>query len=197
MRARWEGRRHRQSFSATCEGLEGRALLSAAALDVPASGIHAAEVRAIHAAAKSSKPTLVLHGQVTGTIGAIQTNLTNINTLIAATGKVEGLPGEVVFAALQETTLNKAKTRVTVANGSGSVTPLSASTGSYMLVVYKGGGPVSHKGVMQTLQIHGSVTGGKGAYAGVSSGAFSGVATLNPVTGAFSMKFTLTVKPVG
>jgi hypothetical protein len=195
MRAHQEGRRSRRGFAAACEGLEGRALLSVAALHLPTP--HASEVGTIHATAKSSKSTIVLHGHVSGTIGSVQTNLPDINTLIVATGLTGGLPGKVVFAAIQETTLNKADTRVTVANGSGSITPLSASTGSYMLVVFKGGGPVSHKGVTQILQIHGSVTGGKGAYAGVSSGAFSGVATVNPVTGAFSMKFTLTVKPVG
>lgn len=200
MWARGAGRRRRREWTATCESLDGRALPGGAiaTVDLLAFQDALAEVRALRAAAKvaRARPTIVLHGQVTGTIGAVQTNVPNENTLIVATGTAGGLPGTVVFASLQQTSFNTTKTHVTVAYGSGSITPLSASTGSYMLVSYKGGGPAAHKGVTQVLRLHGSVTGGAGAYAGISSGGFSGVARLNPVTGAFSMTFTLMVKPV-
>lgn len=194
MWARGKVRRRRRELTATCEALDSRALPGGAiaTVDLLTFQRAPAEVRALRAAAKS---TVVLHGQVSGSIGAVQSNVANVNTLILATGTVAGLPGTVAFGALQQTIYNTAKTRINVTNGSGSITPLSASTGSYLVVTYKGGGPVARKAVTQVLEIHGKVTGGAGAYAG-SSGVFSGVAKVNPVTGAFSMKFTLTVRPL-
>jgi hypothetical protein len=188
--------RRRRSFAAVCESLEGRALLSTAALDLPKPANHAAEVGGIHAAAKSSKHVVTLHGKVTGVIESIQSDIPlSVNTVIEATGTTTGLPGTVVFEASQQTVENTAKTHVTVTNGTGFITPLSAQFGSQIVVSYKGSGPVVKKAVKQTLQVHGTVTGGTGAYAG-SSGTFSGVATVNLNTGAFSLKFTLMVKPI-
>ena len=174
------------------ETLEGRSLLSAAPSHVLIPGV--AAFGSIHESEVKSAPLVVLFGKAKGTIHSIATpNAGGVNTLILADGLTQGLPGIVVWTSIQETELHGKTVQVT--RGSGSLAPLAASTGSYMLFTYTGSGPIAKTGATQSFSISGTVNGGKGAYA-LSKGTISGMVIVNPQTGSLTITYTLKVRPV-
>ena len=186
------GRKHRQIGNAV-EMLEGRALLNAAPFHTLMHGT--AAFGSVHSSGVNTQTVVVLFGKANGSIHPIATpNAGGVNTLLLADGLTQGLPGLVVFTSIPVTEIHGRRVQVTT--GSGSLQPLAASTGSYMLFSYTGSGPVAKTGATQSFTISGTVNGGKGAYA-LSKGTISGTAVVNPMTGALTINYTLKVRPVG
>ena len=175
------------------ETLEGRALLNAAPIHALVHGT--VTFASVHSSSVNTQTVVVLSGKANGSIHPIATpNAGGVNTLLLANGLTQGLPGLVVLTSIQETEIHGRQVQVT--NGSGSLQPLAASTGSYMLFSYTGSGPVAKSGATQSFSISGMINGGKGAYA-LAKGTISGTAVVNPVTGALTINYTLKVRPVG
>jgi len=168
------------------ESLEGRALLSATPV------IHG--LGSIHAATSKPAPIVTLSGKANGTINSVSSpSLPGVNTLMLASGLTSGLPGIITMTAVQETELHGSRLQVT--KGTASFQPLAASTGSYLLVMYSGSGPVAKTGATQSFSISGKVIGGKGAYS-AARGNFTGKVVVDPKLGTLSIVYTMNVRPV-
>lgn len=162
------------------EGLEDRALLSAASV---------AEIGAVHAERAKPKPKLVVvKGVIQGQLTELTT--TSPNTQVTGQGSANLLPGTVLVNGTQTSTQTRAALKVS--GGNVTFTPEGASTGSLLQVVYSGSGKIS-RGVNQKLTLTGKVVGGAGAYAG-ATGTFTASVNLNAVTHAFTFNYTMQLR---
>ena len=159
------------------EFLEGRVLLSAAA--VPHA---AAEVTAFRAAPVRA---VVARGRAFGTVTPIL-NVGPVNTSFNGQGSANAI-GAFGLTGQQQTDLG-----ATVRVSNGSIT-LTTANGSQIQIVYNGSARLPRRG-NPSLNLVGAVVGGTGVYAG-ASGTFSGTVTQGGGANGFALSFTLRLNP--
>jgi hypothetical protein len=144
----------------------------------------------VQAEATRASKVVVVAGTVSGVaVPYSNPKLPLYNTTISAKGTALGLSGPVLVGGFQTSVL--VGLTATVSNGIATFSfPASGST--YLTVKYTGTGRANFATPVQSLTFTGTIVGGGGAFAG-ATGSFTGSVSINDLTHAFSLSYTLKV----